>query len=92
METDPVSETSCSFKHRTIDKVQKPRNFTDLYILDVEVESLRNPRIQYITTSAATYFKRYTVYGSTVNLQIKPQEAVVAQSDRLHRCFVEKYE
>jgi hypothetical protein len=26
METDPVSEMSCSFKHRTMDKVQKPRN------------------------------------------------------------------
>jgi hypothetical protein len=26
METDPVSETSCSFKHRMMDKVQKPRN------------------------------------------------------------------
>jgi hypothetical protein len=26
METDPVSEISCSFKHRTMDKVQKPRN------------------------------------------------------------------
>jgi hypothetical protein len=25
-ETDPVSETSCSFEHRTMDKVQKPRN------------------------------------------------------------------
>jgi hypothetical protein len=25
-ETDPVSETSCSFKHRTMDIVQKPRN------------------------------------------------------------------
>jgi hypothetical protein len=26
METDSVSETSCSFKHRTMDTVQKPRN------------------------------------------------------------------
>jgi hypothetical protein len=25
-ETDPVSETSCSFKYRTMDKVHKPRN------------------------------------------------------------------